>query len=166
MRAIFGPQICGAADDDVGVQIALVGTDTRHLAVGPEYVENLVAGQEAHAALGGPADLRLDGEDGLGEAVGRHEEAAQDPVRVHQRVLLDAFVGGQEAGLDAPGGDPAVAAAQFGEALGGGGHFEAADLEEAGLAVDVEGAELLDGVAGQFRHGLGGVRLEDQARGV
>ncbi len=54
----------------------------------------------------------------------------------------------------------------LGEALGGGGHLEAADLQEAGLAVDVEGAELLDGVAGQLGHGLGRVGLEDQAGGV
>lgn len=166
MRAIFGPQICGAAHDDVGGELALVGEDAGDLAVGPEHVEDFVAGEEGHAALGGPADLRLDGENGLGEAVRRYQEAAEDPVAVHQRVLLDAFVRGQQAGLDAPGGDPAVAAVQLGQALGSGGHFEAADLQEAGLAVDVEGAELLDGVARQFGHGLGRVGLEDQARGV
>ena len=105
-------------------------------------------------------------EDGLGEAVGGDQEAAEDLVAVDQRVPLDALVRGELTGLDAPGGDPAVAAAQFGQALGGGGHLEAADLEEAGLAVHVEGAELLHGVPGQLGHRLGGVRLEDQARGV
>ncbi len=55
-----------------------------------------MAGQEAHAAPGGPADLRLDREDGLGEAVGRDQEAAEDLVAVDQRVLLDALVGGQD----------------------------------------------------------------------
>ncbi len=156
----------GAAHDDVGGDLALVGQDAGDTALVLPNVEDFVAGQEAHAACGGPADLRLDGEDGLGEAVGGDEEAAEDLVAVDQRMLLDALVGGQQARLDAPGGDPAVAAVEFGEALGGGRHFEAADLQEAGLAVDVEGAELLDGVAGQLGHGLGGVRLEDQARGV
>lgn len=166
MRAILGPQIAGAAHDDVGRDLALVGEDAGHAAVGLPDVQHLVAGEEGDAALGGPADLRLDGEHRLGEAVGGDEEAAEDPVGVQQRVLLDALLGAQQPGLDAPGGDPAVAAVEFGEALGGGGHLESADLKEAGLAVDVEGAELLDGVAGQLRHGLGGVRLEDQARGV
>ncbi len=156
----------GAAHDDVGFQVAPVGAHSRHLAVGPEHVQHLVTGEEADPASGGPADLRLHGEDGLGEAVGGHQEAAEDPVAVDQRMRFDALVRRQQARLDAPGGDPAVAAVEFGEALRGGGHFEAADLEEAGLAVDVERAELLDGVAGQFRHGLGGVGLEDQARGV
>jgi hypothetical protein len=144
----------------------VVGDDAGDAAVVLADVENFVAGEEAHAALGGPADLCLDREDRLGEAVGGYVQAAEDAVAVDQRVLLDALVGGQQPGLDAPGRDPAVAAPQFGQALGACRHFEAADLEEAGLAVDVEGAELLDGVAGQFGHGLGGVGLEDQARCV
>lgn len=97
-----------------------------------------MAGEETHTALGGPADLRLDGEDGLREAVGRYQEAAEDLGRVHERVLLDALFGAQQPGLAAPGGDPAVAAVQLRDALGGGRHFEAADLQEAGPAVDVE----------------------------
>lgn len=77
MRAILGPQICGAADHDLGFQVALVGADAGDLAVGPEDVQDLVAGQEGHAALGGPADLGLDGEDGLGEAVGGDVQACR-----------------------------------------------------------------------------------------
>lgn len=154
MRAIFGPQMPAAAHDDVGGDLALVGEDAGDAALALLDVEDLVAGEEAYAALGGPADLRLYGEDGLGEAVGRDEEAAEDLVRVDERVLLDALLGAQQPGLDAPGGDPAVAAVQFGDALGSGRHFEAADLQEAGLAVDVEGTELLDRVAGQLGHGL------------
>ncbi len=152
----------GAAHDDVGGDLALVGEDAGDTAVGLLDVEDFVAGEEGHAAFGGPADLGLHREDGFGEAVGGDQEAAEDPVGVHQRVLFHALFGAQQAGLDAPRGDPAVAAAEFGDPLGGGGDLEAADLEEAGLAVDVEGAELLDRVAGQLGHGLGGVGLEDQ----
>ena len=83
-------------------------------------------------------DLRLDGAHRLGQAVGGHVQAAEHPVAVEQGVQLDAFVGVDQLGLDAPGGEPAVPAVQLGEPLGGGGHLEAADLEEAGLAVDVE----------------------------
>ncbi len=156
----------GAAHDDVGGDLALVGQDAGHLVFGPLDVEDFVAGEEAHAALGGPADLRLDGEDRLREAVRGHEEAGEDLVRVDERVPLDALLGAQQPGFDAPGGEPAVAPLQFRDALRAGRHLQAADLEEAGLTVHVERAELLDGVTGHLRHGLGGVGLEDQARGV
>lgn len=168
----LGAPDAGAAHDDVGGDLAVVRDDGGD-AVGSggvigfgTDVQDLVAVEDAYAAGTGVPELRLDGEHRLGQAVGGDQQSAEDAVAVDERVQGRAFVRAHEPALDAPGSEPAVAAVQVGEAFGGGGEFESADREEAGLPVDVEGGELLDGVAGQFGHGLRGVRLEHEARGV
>ena len=117
---------------------------------------------EAGAARLGAAGQRDDRPGRLGQAVGGDVQAAEDAVAVDQRVQPHALVRVDHLRLDAPGGGPALPAVQVGEPLGRGGDLQAADLVEAPGAVDVDARELLDGVAGERRHRLRGVGLEDQ----
>jgi hypothetical protein len=93
-------------------------------------------------------------------------QPAEHDVAVEQRVQLHALVGAHHPGLDAPRGEPAAAAVQLGEPLRGERDLQPTDLQVAGLPVQLERAELLDGVAGQLGHGLGRVGLEHQPRRV
>jgi hypothetical protein len=99
-------------------------------------------------------------------------QAAQDaaPVgqrsAVQQRVVLFALVGVDDPALHTPGGGVAELALEVLEPCFGGGQFQPAELVEAGDPAVREGEELVDRVAGEFRHGLGRVGLEDQAGGV
>ncbi len=162
----------GTAHDDVGGDLSPVGDHggdavTSGGPVGPGAdVQDLVAVEHPNAPGPGGPDLRLHGEDRVGQAVGGDQQSAEYAFAVQQGVQCHAFVRSDEPALHAPGGEPALSATQLGEALGGGGQFEPAHLEEARPAVDIEGTELLDGVAGEFGHGLRRVRLEHQARGV
>ena len=125
-----------------------------------------------HAGLAGAADQQLDGAGGGGQAVRRDVKAAEDLVAVRQRpggqqrVVLPALVGVDDPAFDAPrGGVPQLALEVLQPHLGG-GKLKPAELVEARHSVGAEGEQLVHRVAGEFRHGLGRVGLEDQAGGV
>ena len=157
-----------AADDDVGRDLALVGDDAGDLAVldagrrgprggpgscTPRPLARPICASTAQSALARPS-------------VG-HQQAAEDLSRSTQRVQLARTRRRRRRWASMPQEvSQPWRRCSSAEALGGGRDLEAADLQEAGLALVLEGDELLHRVAGHLGHGLGAVGLEDQARGV
>ena len=102
----------------------------------------------------------------FGKPVVGHIQPAQDLGFVDERMQPNAFLGLQHGALDSPGGGPALPTMQLSEALGGGGHFQTAELVETPFAVEIDAGELFDRVSGQLRHRLRTSGLKDQTRCV
>ena len=156
----------GAANDQLRLDASLVrlhGPDPAVLDLDAGYLGLAV---ELRAALGGQPSHRLARPDALGYAVGRDEEAAQDPVRVKQRYLLRALIGGDKVRLQTPRGGEAVPALEVSQPLGGLRNLYAADLVATRLAVHLEFHVAPDTVLGQVGHHLGRVGLEHEPGSV
>jgi hypothetical protein len=93
-------------------------------------------------------------------------QPTEHSLAVDQRVKLDAPIRVDDLRLDTPRGEPTVAAVDLRQALRRRCDLEAADLEEARLALVLERDELLDGVAREVGEDLGAAGLEHQTRGV
>ena len=116
MRAIFGPQMPAQHTTmSAGISPWSVTTPVTRPSLGAD-VEDLVAGQEAHAALrwpGGAAPRRR-GRPWRGRRWGRG--GRRGPGRGSSSGCSATHSSAvEQPGLDAPGGDPAVPAVQFGE---------------------------------------------------
>ncbi len=156
------PPDAGGADDDVGLDLALVGDDRPDSAVVGSDAGDGVVRQEPGAALGGPTRLGLGHPDGLRQAIGRDVVRADDRVTVDERPQPGGLVRVDDPALDAPRFGEPRSPMQFAQSVLGQGQLEAADLVEAPLAVELERARLLDRVPGELGHGLGAIGLEHE----
>lgn len=111
-------------------------------------------------------DQQLDSTGGEGQPVARYMQSAQDVFLIQEGVELLALIAGKDLAFDSPRCRVAELPLQVGEAGLGSGNFQAAYLVEAADAVLGQRQELFDRVFGECCHGLGGVGLEDQSRGV
>ena len=152
----------GARHDDVGRDHPLRGAHA-----GDPAARLLDAHHAGGALEAGPPRLGAPREGdhrarGLGQAVGRRVQAAEDAVAVQQGVQPDALVRVDERGLDTPRRQPPVPAVQVDQPLGGRGDLQPADLLEAPRAVEIEAGELVDGVGRELRHRLRRAHLEHE----
>ncbi|TKW52638.1 hypothetical protein CTA1_11786 [Colletotrichum tanaceti] len=152
----------GAREDQVGGDDAGGPRgDPRDASVAPLDAGDRGVLEIPDAGGAGALDEQLDGGGGQGQAVGGDVQAAEDDVGAQQGVDGLALGGGEETGLDAPGGGVTALALELLEPLGGLGHLEAADLVEA-----PHRQQLPDGVLGEGAERLGARRLEHEARRV
>jgi hypothetical protein len=156
----------GARDDDVRRKLAPVGCDGAHATVVGADARHRVAAEHAGTALERPARLDLGRANALGQPVGGNEISAENGVAVEQWRGRDALVGIEQPALEPPRHREPVPAAEVGEAFRRRRHLESAHLTEAPLPVELERAQLLDGVPRELGHGLRAVGLEHQPRGM
>ena len=107
--------------------------------------------------LGRPGRLRVD--------VRRDVDRPQGALGEH-REEVPRLGGAENVGLDAPATAVPSLSFQIGEPLRRPGHLQAAHGLGARNAVEFQPRPQVDGVASEARHRLGGVDLEDEARGV
>ncbi len=152
-----------AAYDHVRAELAGLGDHAGHRAAGLLDPGHPLAGHEPGPPFGRPAGLGLAGQHRPGQPVGRDVEAAQNPVRVDQRMQPRALLGRPQVARHPPGRGPAVPPGQVRPAGAGGGQLQAADRPVARLPAHRQVRVLAHRVAGELGHRLARVGLEHQA---
>ena len=157
----------GAADHDIGSDIALIGANTGHLVAGRQHVQYLVTLENRCTPCRRTLELGGYGTDGLGDAVVGDEQATVYRAGIEQVPRLDRLLGIEQSGArNSPGLGITESALQLGGPRRRGGYLQSTDRQIAGIALVGQSFELLDGVSGEVAHHLGAVGLEHDAGGV
>ena len=162
-----GPQMPAAQTTmSAGNSPRSVTTAVTRPPVGPDVGDGVARrGSGRRPRSPGAPGPRQRGRPWRGRRSGRDSRRARPRGRASGQVPTH-LVGVEEAALDAPRLRQPVAPPQLEEPFGRQRDLEAADLPEAPLPVELERAELLDGVAGELGHRLRAVGLEDEPGGV